>query len=69
MFHQHNYLIRQLKCAKDIIDNTDNSQNYQIVISADKVPRGEHSRRFNAPTVSEVAAIMVGEEFEEHSSL
>lgn len=34
-----------------------------IVIKADKVPLGEHNRRFNAPTVDEVGIVMVGEAF------
>ncbi|XP_054719193.1 uncharacterized protein LOC129228538 [Uloborus diversus] len=37
------------------------SDNCQIVINADKVPTGEHAGRFNAPTVDEVAVIMVGD--------
>ncbi|XP_025412655.1 uncharacterized protein LOC112685099 [Sipha flava] len=37
------------------------NDNYQIVIKADKVPAGEHAGRFNAPTVDEVAVIMVGD--------
>lgn len=35
-----------------------------IVIKADKVPVGEHARRFNAPTVNEVGIVMVGDAFE-----
>ncbi|GIY59301.1 uncharacterized protein CEXT_366701 [Caerostris extrusa] len=35
--------------------------NLQIVIRADKTPSGEHAGRFNAPTVEEVAIIMVGD--------
>lgn len=38
--------------------------NHQIIIRADKTPAGEHDRRFNAPTVDEVAVIMVGAECE-----
>lgn len=37
------------------------NDKYQIVINADKVPSGEHAGRFNAPTVDEVAVIMVGD--------
>ncbi|KAE9535543.1 hypothetical protein AGLY_007444 [Aphis glycines] len=37
------------------------NDNYQIVIKADKVPSGEHAGRLNAPTVDEVAVIMVGD--------
>ncbi|GIX74349.1 helitron_like_N domain-containing protein [Caerostris extrusa] len=35
------------------------NDNLQIVIRADKTPSGEHAGRLNAPTVEEVAIIMV----------
>lgn len=31
------------------------SNDYQVVISVDRTPVGEHERRFNAPSVEEVA--------------
>ncbi|GFU87081.1 helitron_like_N domain-containing protein [Trichonephila clavipes] len=34
------------------------------VIRADKRPVGQHERQFNAPTIDEVAIVIVGEEFE-----
>ncbi|KIH60924.1 hypothetical protein ANCDUO_08810 [Ancylostoma duodenale] len=34
---------------------------YKVVIRADKRPRGEQERRFNAPTFNEVAVVMAGE--------
>ncbi|GIY18369.1 helitron_like_N domain-containing protein [Caerostris darwini] len=37
------------------------NDNLQIVIRADKTPSEEHAGRFNAPTVEEVAIIMVGD--------
>ncbi|XP_022165050.1 uncharacterized protein LOC111030043 [Myzus persicae] len=40
------------------------SDNYKIVIRADKTPAGQHARRFNAPTIDEVAIFVVGENFE-----
>ncbi|GFU18819.1 uncharacterized protein TNCV_1085611 [Trichonephila clavipes] len=43
------------------------NDNYQIVIKADKVPLGEHAGRFNAPTVDEVAVIMVGDPVDKRS--
>jgi len=35
---------------------------YKIVIHSDKTPAGEHERHFNAPTTSEVAVILAGEQ-------
>lgn len=40
------------------------SDSYKIIIKADKTPTGEHERRYNAPTINEVAIVMVGQEFE-----
>jgi hypothetical protein len=39
------------------------TDNHRIVIRADKTPFGEHARRFNAPTIDEVAIVIVGEQF------
>lgn len=52
-----NQLIRLIKRILPRLQN----YNYQIVIKADKVPLGDHAGRFNAPTVDEVAVIMVGD--------
>ncbi|XP_062541621.1 uncharacterized protein LOC134209646 [Armigeres subalbatus] len=37
------------------------SDDHKIVIKADKTPTGQHARRFNAPTIDEVAIVVVGE--------
>lgn len=55
-----NQLIQLFKRVSPQLRN----DNYQIVIKADKVPSGEcwwNAGRFNAPTVDEVAVIMVGD--------
>ena len=39
------------------------SDNHKIVIKADKMPAGQHARRFNAPTI-EFAIVIVGENLE-----
>ena len=36
--------------------------NHKVVINADKRPAGEHIRRCNAPSASEVAIVMVGQQ-------
>ncbi|XP_057664480.1 uncharacterized protein LOC130898900 [Diorhabda carinulata] len=59
----HNQLIQLIKRVSPRLQN----DNYQIVIKADKVPLGEHAGRFNAPTVDEVAVIMVGDPVDERS--
>lgn len=57
MLHEHNKLIRLFKTALDQMP----SDNHKIVIRADKTPAGEHARRFNAPTIDDVAIVIVGE--------
>ncbi|GFY03458.1 helitron_like_N domain-containing protein [Trichonephila clavipes] len=59
----HNQLIQLIKRVSPRLQN----DNYQIVIKADKVPLGEHAGRFNAPTVDEVAVIMVGDPVDKRS--
>lgn len=56
--HQHNELVRLFKTALDRMPSDD----HKIVIRADKTPLGEHARRFNAPTIDEVAIVIVGEQ-------
>ncbi|XP_054281787.1 uncharacterized protein LOC128999354 [Macrosteles quadrilineatus] len=40
------------------------TDNYKVVIRADRRPPGEHERRYNAPTADEVAIVIAGNEFE-----
>ena len=58
-FDQNNELVRLFRTALDRMPTDD----YVVVIRADKTPAGEHERRFNAPTINEVAIVIVGEEF------
>lgn len=60
MFHERNELVRLFKTAEDMMPADD----YAIVIKADKTPAGQHQRRYNAPTIDEVAIVIVGEQFE-----
>ena len=39
------------------------ADNYAIVIKADKTPAVQHERQYNAPTINEVAILIVGTEF------
>ncbi|GBM81800.1 hypothetical protein AVEN_145966-1 [Araneus ventricosus] len=39
------------------------SDTHKIIIHADKTPAGKHVRRYNAPTINEVAIVMVGDQF------
>lgn len=37
------------------------ADEYQVVVRADKAPSNEHAGRFNAPTINEVAIVVVGD--------
>lgn len=60
LLHEHNALVRLFKTAIDQMP----SDNHRIVIRADKAPAAEHADRFNAPTIDEVAIVIVGEQFQ-----
>lgn len=59
VLHDHNRLIHTFKTALESMPN----ENYKVVIHADRTPQGQHERRYNAPTVNEVAAVIAGNEF------
>lgn len=60
LFHQHNDLIRLFKTAIEQMP----SDTHKVVIRADKAPVDEHARRYNAPTINEIAIVIVGDQFE-----
>lgn len=60
LLHKHNYLVKLFKTSLERMP----TDEYQILIRADKTPPGEHERRFNAPTIDETAIIIVGTEFD-----
>ncbi|KIH68604.1 hypothetical protein ANCDUO_01054 [Ancylostoma duodenale] len=59
-FHQHNKFVEVFKRALERMP----TDEYRVVIRADRRPAGEHECRFNKPTVDEVPVIMVGDEFD-----
>ena len=59
LFHENNNLVRLFKTAIDWMP----TDTHKIVISADKTPPGQHVRRYNSPTIDEVAIVMVGDQF------
>lgn len=56
-FHANNAVVNMFKTALERMP----SDTHKFVIKADSTPTGEHVRRFNAPTVNDVAAIIVGD--------
>ncbi|XP_043468040.1 uncharacterized protein LOC122502180 [Leptopilina heterotoma] len=59
LLHENNNLIRSFKNALQILPS--DAENYRLMIKTDRQPAGEHRGRYLAPSVSEVAVIMVGE--------
>lgn len=57
MLHQNNELVKIFRTSMDRMP----SDNHQIVFRPDKAPTTEHVGRFNAPTINDVAIIVVGE--------
>ena len=59
LFHENNNLVRLFQTAIDLMP----TDTHKTVICADKTPPGQHVRRYNAPTIDEVAIAMVGDQF------
>lgn len=55
LLHDHNELIKMFKFALEQMP----TDYHKVIIKADKTPIGKHQGRFNAPTVSVVAIVMV----------
>ena len=55
---EHNPYVGQLKYGLEILRETENATQIQLTIRPDIVPNGAHARVYNAPTVSEVAAVI-----------
>ncbi|CAF4623132.1 unnamed protein product, partial [Rotaria sp. Silwood2] len=54
MLHPHNTYAHSFKTALERIP----SDEYKVIIKADKTPVGEHARRFNEPLINEVAVVI-----------
>ncbi|XP_049317012.1 uncharacterized protein LOC125779785 [Bactrocera dorsalis] len=57
MLHEHNGLIKLFTISLERMPTDDHS----IITQADKRPTGTHERQYNAPTVSEISVVVVGE--------
>ncbi|XP_070203407.1 uncharacterized protein [Littorina saxatilis] len=57
MLHRESTYVQGFQCALEKM-----APEYKVVIHADNTPVGQHERRFNAPTTSEVAVLLSGEE-------
>lgn len=58
MLHENNHLIQIFKYALEQLPKDD----YKIVLKADKIPSDHHVKRYNLPTINEVAILMVDTE-------
>ena len=59
LFHETNDLVHLFKTVINFM----RISRHKIVISADKTPTSEHLCRYNAPTINELAIVMVGDQF------
>ena len=62
ILHDHNIYVRDFKAAIDSVPKK--QKDFKVVIHADKRPVDAHKGRYNNPTTSEVALVIVGQEFE-----
>lgn len=60
VLHNHNSYINDFKTA---LESVPEGQEFKVVIHADRKPVDGHRGQFNAPTTSEVALVIVGQEF------
>ena len=60
-FHENNHLVRELKTARDVLAEAENSEERQIIIRENKRPQGEHTRCYNAQSAPEVTILMDNE--------
>ena len=58
MIHKEHPLVKSFKTALEQMTSYD----MKVIIHADKTPVGQHERRFNAPTVDEVAIPLAGDQ-------
>jgi len=59
LFDRNNHLIRLFKTALE----RKTTDEHRVAIRADRTPSGEHERRFNAPTETEVAIVIINNEY------
>ncbi|GBM37033.1 hypothetical protein AVEN_129969-1 [Araneus ventricosus] len=59
MLLEHNHLINTFKTALERMPGED----YKLVIHPDRTPSREHERRYNAPLINEVAALVTNAQF------
>ena len=59
-FHQHNEVVALFTTTLVRM----RYDNHKIVFKVDKMPAGQHAKCFNAPTIDEVAIVVMGENSE-----
>ncbi|GBL60171.1 hypothetical protein AVEN_33475-1 [Araneus ventricosus] len=59
MLHEHNHLINTFKTALERMPG----EEYKLAIHPDRTPSREYERRYNAPLINEVAALVTNGQF------
>ena len=62
MLHSHNNYIQSFKTAIESVPP--GTPDFNVVIHANRVPAGQHIGRYNAPSTSEVAVVIAGQQFD-----
>lgn len=60
MLHNRNQYVRDFKTA---LESVPEGQEFKVVIYVDKKPVNEHRGWYNAPSTSEVALVIMGQDF------
>jgi hypothetical protein len=60
VLRENNHLIQSFRPNLES-KSFDELQNFKLIIHADRVPQDEHRGQYNAPTIDEVAVLLVNE--------
>ncbi|KAL4153912.1 hypothetical protein QTP88_001753 [Uroleucon formosanum] len=61
VLRENNHLIQSFRSNLES-RSFDELQNFKLIIHADRVPQDEHRGQYNAPTIDEVAVLLVNED-------
>jgi len=61
VLRENNHLIHSFRSNLES-RSFDEWQNFKLIIHADRVPQDEHRGQYNAPTIDEVAVLLVNED-------
>ncbi len=63
MLHENNKLVQMFVSLRDLMNSNQISEDVELVIHAHERTKQSHERKCNTPEASEVAALIVGEQY------